>query len=186
MVNVAAAEVPPPGAGLTTVTLAMPSAAMSVAGIVAVSCVGETNVVARAAPFQFTVEVLTKLVPLTVSVAAGLPAAAADGLMPPRTGRRLFTVVLAVELSLPATGSHEEEATLAVLLTVPPGVAVTTKVTVAVPGLLMVPRLQVTVLVPLHVPWLVVTETKLAPLGSASVTDTSAAAFGPLFVTVMV
>jgi len=57
---------------------------------------------------------------------------------------------------------------------------------VAVPELLMVPRLQMTVLVPLHVPWLGVTETKLAPPGSASVTDTSVAAFGPEFVTVMV
>jgi hypothetical protein len=186
MVNVAAAEVPPPGAGLTTVTLAMPVAAMSVAGIVAVSCAGETNIVARAAPFQFTVELLTKLPPLTVSVAAGPPAVAPDGLMLPRTGTRLFTVVLAVALLLPVAGSHEAEATLAVLLTVPPGVAVTTNVTVAVAGLLMLPRLQMTVLVPLHVPWLGVTETNLAPLGSASVTDTSVAAFGPLFVTVMV
>ena len=159
MVNVAAAEVPPPGAGLTTVTLAMPAAAMSVAGIVALSWVGETNAVARAAPFQFTVELLTKLLPLTVKVAAGAPAVALDGLMPPRTGAGLFTVVLAVALSLPATGSHETEATLAVLLTVPPGVAVTTKVTVAVAELLMLPRLQMTVLVPLHVPWFGVTET---------------------------
>src|SRR2546430_7464550 len=78
MVNVAAAEVPPPGAGLTTVTLAMPAAAMSAARIVAASCVGETNVVARAAPFQFTVELLTKLPPLTVKVAAGPPAVALE------------------------------------------------------------------------------------------------------------
>src|SRR6266513_2748317 len=144
MVNVAAAEVPPPGAGLTTVTLAMPVAPMSVVSIVAVSWVGETNVVARAAPFQFIVELLTKLLPLTVSTVSGPPAGALDGLMPPRTGTRLFTVVLAVALLLPATGSDEQEATPAVLLTVPPGVAVTTMVTVAVPGLLMVPRLQVT------------------------------------------
>jgi len=185
-VNVAAAEVPPPGAGFTTVTLAMPAAAMSVARIVAVSCVGETNVVARAAPFQFTVELLKKLPPLTVSVAVGPPAVALVGLMLPRVGARLFTVVLAVALLLPALGSHEEEATLAVLLTVPPGVRVTVKVTVAVPGLLMVSRLQTMVLVPLHVPWLGVTETRLAPLGSTSVTDTPVAAFGPLFVTVIV
>src|SRR6266571_7832549 len=117
MVNVAAAEVPPPGAGLTTVTLAMPAAAMSVAGIAAVSCVAETNVVARAAPFQFTVEVLTKLLPLTVSTAAGPPADAPDGLMLPRTGTRLFTVVLAAALLFPVAASHEAEATLAVLLT---------------------------------------------------------------------
>src|SRR5438445_6559547 len=175
MVNAAGAEVPPPGAGLTTVTLAVPAAAMSVAGIVAVSCVGETNVVARAAPFQFTVEVLTKLPPLTVSVAAGPPAVAPDGLIPPRTGTRLFTVVLAVALLLPAAASHEEEATLAVLPTIPPTVGVTVRVTVAVARLARVPRLQVTVLVPLQVPWLGVAETKLTPLGSASVTDASVA-----------
>src|SRR3989449_1800392 len=186
MVNAAGAEVPPPGAGLTTVTLAMPAAAMSVAGIVAASWVGETNVVARAAPFQFTVELLTKSPPVTVSVAAGPPAVAPDGVMLPRTGTRLFTVVLAVALLLAVTGSDEQEATLTVVLTVPPGVAVTTKVTVAVAELLMVPRLQMTVLVPLHVPWLGVTETKLIPLGSASLTDTSVAGFGPLFVTVIV
>jgi hypothetical protein len=186
IVNVAAAEVPPPGAGLTTVTLAMPVAAMSVVRIVAVSCVGETNVVARTAPFQFTVEVLTKLLPLTLSVAAGPPAVAPDGLMLPRTGTRLSTVVVAVALLLPAAASHEEEATPAVLLKTPPTVGVTVKVTVAVARLARAPRVQVTVLVPLHVPWLGVTETKLTPLGSGSVTDTSVAPPGPLFVTVMV
>src|SRR5439155_20211299 len=61
-----------------------------------------------------------------------------------------------------------------------------TRVTVAMAEPLIVPRLQTMVLVPLHVPWLGVTETKLVPLGSASVTDTPVAPPGPLFVTVMV
>jgi len=87
---------------------------------------------------------------------------------------------------LPAAGSHEEESTLAVLPTIPLTVGVTVKATVAVAGLARVPRLQVTVPVPLHVPWLGVAETKLTPPGSVSVTDTSVAALGPLFVTVMV
>src|SRR5438552_15957859 len=121
MVNAAGAEVPPPGAGLTTVTLAMPAAAMSVAGIVAVSCVGETNVVARAAPFQFTVELLTKLPPLTVISVAGPPAVASAGLMLPITGTSFFTVVLAVALVLHVAASAVGEATPDVLPGVPPG-----------------------------------------------------------------
>ena len=40
-------------------TEAVPAAAMSEAGTVAVSCVEETNVVVSAVPFQFTVEVET-------------------------------------------------------------------------------------------------------------------------------
>jgi len=94
--------------------------------------------------------------------------------------------VLAVALLLPAAGSHEEESTLAVLPTIPLTVGATVKVTVAVARFPRAPRLQVTVLVPLHVPWLGVTETKLTPIGSVSVTDTSVAPPGPLFVTVMV
>jgi hypothetical protein len=53
---------------LTTVIETVPAVAMLLAGTMAVSCVEETNVVVKAAPFQFTVEVETKLVPLTVNV----------------------------------------------------------------------------------------------------------------------
>src|SRR5436305_135020 len=53
---------------------------MRTAGTVAVSCVVETNVVANAVPFQFTVEPETKLVPFTVSVNCGPPAVAQVGL----------------------------------------------------------------------------------------------------------
>ncbi len=54
--------------GLTTVTEAVPAPAMREAGTVAVSCVEETNAVVSPVPFQFTVEVETKLVPFTVKV----------------------------------------------------------------------------------------------------------------------
>jgi hypothetical protein len=65
-------------AGLKTETVAVPEKAVSEAEIAAESCVVLTNVVARAAPFQYTVEALTampftvelftKFVPVTVSV----------------------------------------------------------------------------------------------------------------------
>ena len=55
--NVIPVDVPPQG--FTTVIEAVPAVAMREAGTVAVSCVEETKVVARAVPFQFTVEVET-------------------------------------------------------------------------------------------------------------------------------
>ena len=68
MVKVRALDVPPPGAGLTTVMVAVPAEATSEAGTIAVNCVLETKLVARAVPFQLMVEPLTKLVPLAVRV----------------------------------------------------------------------------------------------------------------------
>src|SRR2546425_5533778 len=59
-VKVCGFDVPPPGAGLNTVTCAVPATAMSAGGITAVSCVAETYVVARFAPFQRTTEPATK------------------------------------------------------------------------------------------------------------------------------
>src|SRR5262245_9541212 len=43
-------DVPPPGAGVKTVMFGVPAAAISLAGMVAVSCVDETNAVVRLAP----------------------------------------------------------------------------------------------------------------------------------------
>ena len=65
----------------------------ALAGIAAVSCVAETKVVGRAAPFQFTVELLTKFVPLTVSVKAAPQACAEFGLRLVSVGDRIKTVV---------------------------------------------------------------------------------------------
>jgi len=85
-VSVAGEEVPPPGAGVKTLIVRVPAVAMSLAGIAAVSWVGETNVVGRALPSTCTTELPTKFVPVAVSVKAGLPSATAVGLMLVRVG----------------------------------------------------------------------------------------------------
>jgi hypothetical protein len=72
----AADEVPPAS---VTVTLIVPPPAMSLAGTAAVSCVELTYVVVSAVPFQFTTELETKFVPVTVSVKAAPPAVAVEG-----------------------------------------------------------------------------------------------------------
>ena len=78
IIKVRALDAAPPG--FPTVTEAVPAAAMSVAGICAVSWVSLTKVVGvRSAPFQRTVTPLTKLLPFTVSVKPGPPATALLG-----------------------------------------------------------------------------------------------------------
>ena len=69
IVKVRALDTAPPG--FCTVTEALPAAAISAAGIAAVSWVALTKVVVRFAPFQRTTEPLTKLLPFTVSVKVG-------------------------------------------------------------------------------------------------------------------
>ena len=63
---------------LETVTPTGPGRAVSVAEIMAVSCVGLTNVVGRGNPFQFTTSPSTKFVPFTVKV---MPVALQDGVV---------------------------------------------------------------------------------------------------------
>jgi hypothetical protein len=72
-------DVPPPGAGLVTVTEAVCAAATSAALMVAVNCELETKVVTRGLPSQFTVDPGTKPVPFTVTVKPPLPGATASG-----------------------------------------------------------------------------------------------------------
>jgi hypothetical protein len=72
-------DVPPPGAGVKTVTGIDPAVAMSAAAMVARSCVVPTTVVGRAAPFQRTTEAATKPLPFTVSINPWLPATALLG-----------------------------------------------------------------------------------------------------------
>ena len=79
IVNVSGPESPPPGAGVKTVTAAVPSVAQSLAGIDARNCVLLTKVVVRFAPFQRTTDVDTNPLPLTVSVNAELPTGVLTG-----------------------------------------------------------------------------------------------------------
>src|SRR5207253_1243437 len=72
--------------GLRTVTAAVPAAAMSAAGIVAVTWVALTNVVVRAAPFHSTVAPETKFPPSATSVKAGPPAVVELGVSAVRVG----------------------------------------------------------------------------------------------------
>jgi hypothetical protein len=104
MLKVTEFEVPPPGAGLTTVTDAVPAVATLAAGTVAVSCVEETNVVVRAEPFQSTVEVETKLVPFTVKVNEPLPAVVEVGLIEVIVGTGLLMVKV-TEFEVPPPGA---------------------------------------------------------------------------------
>ena len=74
IVNVCALEVPPPGAGFTTVIGTVPAVAISAAVITAVKVVLETKVVVRAEPLKSTVDDALKFVPITVSVNWAPPA----------------------------------------------------------------------------------------------------------------
>ena len=92
IVHVCTFDVPPPGAGLTTVIDAVPAVATRDAGTVAVSCVEETNVVASVVAFHFTVEVETKFVPFTVMVNDEHPAGYEFGLSEVVVGTGLLMV----------------------------------------------------------------------------------------------
>ena len=79
MVNDRFPDVPPPGVGFVTLTVAVPAVAISAAVIAAVNCVALTSVVVLAAPLNFTTDVDTNPVPLTVRVKAAPPAVALVG-----------------------------------------------------------------------------------------------------------
>ncbi len=94
IVRVSALEVPPPGAGVNTVTWTVPAAVMSAADIDVVNRVVETYVVIRSAPFHRITEPLMKLLPLTVRVNAAPPAVRVDGLMLVVIGMGLLTALI--------------------------------------------------------------------------------------------
>jgi len=113
MVNVTAPDSPPPGAGLKTVTFAVPAVAMSLAGMAAVSWVLETKVVGRSFPFQRTTEPVTKFVPVTVRVNPPLPATVVAGLIVVIVGDGFVMVKVAV-LDVPPPGAGLKTVTFAV------------------------------------------------------------------------
>ena len=105
IVNVCVFEVPPPGVGFVTVTVAVPVALTSAAKIVAVSVVLETKVVERAKPFQFTTEPETKFVPSIVSVKSEFPAEVEVGLIEVVVGTGFVMVNVSVfEVPPPGVG----------------------------------------------------------------------------------
>ncbi len=59
MLKVWPVEVPPPGVGLKTVTVAVPAVVRFAAGMVALRCVESVYVVVRSVPFQRTLDPLT-------------------------------------------------------------------------------------------------------------------------------
>jgi hypothetical protein len=78
--NVSGLEVPPPGEGLLTATMAVPTTAISPAEIEEVSWLLLMKLVERLAPFQSTVEPSVKFEPMTVRVKPLSPALAELGL----------------------------------------------------------------------------------------------------------
>jgi len=78
MLKVTELEAPPPGAGLKIVTVAVPVAAMSLAG----TCTRRgppLSAVGRSFPFQRTTELGTKFVPITAKVKLCAPTGAQLG-----------------------------------------------------------------------------------------------------------
>jgi hypothetical protein len=86
-------DVPPPGAGLTTVIVAVRGVAKLAEDTVAVNCEELTYVVTNGTPFQFTVEPATKPNPLTVKVYAEPPGTVAAGVIGYNAGTGFGAIV---------------------------------------------------------------------------------------------
>jgi len=112
-VNDTLLDVPPPGVGLATVTVAVPPLAMSVPSIAACKLVLERNVVGRELPFHRTVDEETKFVPVIVNVKAGLPSSSTFGLSDVTVGIGLLMVKVNA-LDVPPPGLGLDTATCAV------------------------------------------------------------------------
>jgi len=105
IVKVSEFEVPPPGAGVTTSTEAVPAVAISIAGTMAVSSPDEINVVASGEPFQYAVDDAKKFDPSNVNVNCAPPIVVEVGLRELRIGVELRTVnVCAFEVPPPGAG----------------------------------------------------------------------------------
>src|SRR5262249_9048736 len=97
-----------------------------------------------------------------------------------------FTIVCALALLLAVFGSKVVAVTDAVLLSPDVVVGVSTIVTVASAPFASPPSAHTTIVVPEQVPWLADDDTNDVNGGSESVTETPAAASGPLLCTVRV
>src|SRR5437660_3803009 len=152
MTNGSALEVPPPGDGLKTVTVAVPAGAKSLAGIVAASCVPLPKLVARSLPFQRTTEPETKFVPFAVSVNSAPPATSLAGASALSVGEGLLTEKLcSPELPPPGAGLKT------VTVTVPP-------VAMSLAGMEAVSCMLLTKVVARSLPFQRTTEPAMKPL----------------------
>ena|SRR3989344_9136871 len=84
-------EVPPPGAGLVTVILNIPT--VGTEEMTVVNWVAETYMVFNPRPFQLMVDEVMKLVPLTVNVKPGSPWVLEEGFKLVMVGSGLMTSV---------------------------------------------------------------------------------------------
>jgi hypothetical protein len=91
-VNVAAADVPPPGDGVSTEICAVPAVTMSEAGTTAVISVALTKVDANDVPPHCTIDPATNPEPLTCSVSAEPPVIALAGVIEVIEGAGLSTI----------------------------------------------------------------------------------------------
>jgi len=98
---------------LKTVTFAVPAVATSLAEMAASNRVLETKVVRRSLPFQRTTELVTKFVPVMVSVNPPLPATVVAGLMAVIVGNG-FVMVNVTAPDSPPPGAGLKTVTFAV------------------------------------------------------------------------
>ena len=114
ILNMTGLEIPPPGRGLKTVTVALSGLTMSLADIEAVSRVALPNIVDRFEPFQRTTDAETKLLPLTMREKDAPPAKAELGLRPVIFGTGFEAVIVkATELEIPPPGEGLKTVTAA-------------------------------------------------------------------------
>src|SRR5271156_1361307 len=113
IVNGKAPEVPPPGAGVKTLTWAVPAAATSDGLMVASSSLLDVSVVVRALEFHCTTESGVKLVPTTLSEKAALPATIEPGVNDVIVGAAAVTVN-DIPPDVPPPGEGLETVTVAV------------------------------------------------------------------------
>ena len=183
MRNSAAGEVPPPGAGLNTVTAAEPLDSISPASMVAESCVGETKVVGRFSPFQRTTDPVAKPPPVTVRVKLDPPRVFEDGLSALIAGNGCVTLVVVVAVVLRLV-FEETVLKVAVEDKIPPVTGTTTSKRVADSPAGRVPGVQTSGVDPEHCPCDGVMDDTITAAGSAKETMMPPASPDPLFVTV--